>query len=99
MVATIAQPKRLQLGGGIAITSPVIADTIEASESFMRWVMNVKISSIFPRNPGRVILNDRLTRAKNPAHVRLGVTFVGFDAEPRLLISRDKGGASVARSY
>ncbi len=99
IVATIAQPKRIQLGGGISITSPVIADTIEAGETFITWVMNVKISGIFPGNPGRVMLNDRLTRAGDPAHVRLGITFVGLDAENRLLLFRDKAGASVARSY
>jgi hypothetical protein len=77
----------------------VIADTIEASESFMTWVMNVKISSIFPSNPGRAILNDRLTRAQDPAHVRMGFRFVRLDAEPRLLLFRDKGGSSVARGY
>ncbi len=66
---------------------------------FMTWVMNVKISSIFPGNPGRGILNDRLTRAGDPAHVHPEITFVGLDAEPRLLLFRDKAGASVARGY
>ena len=99
MVATIDQPKRIQLGGGIVITGPVITDTIEASETFMTWVINVKISGSFPGNPGRVILNDRLTRARGPAHVRQGITFAGLDAETQLLLFRDKAGASVARSY
>jgi hypothetical protein len=31
--------------------------------------------------------------------MRLAVTFVGLDADPRLLLFRDKGGASLARSY
>lgn len=65
----------------------------------MTWVMNVKISSIFPGNPGRGILNDRLTRAGDPAHVHPEITFVGLDAEPRLLLFRDKAGAIVARGY
>lgn len=99
VVATLAQPKRVQLGGGIAITSPAIADTIEAGESFITWAMNVKVSGIFPGNPARVMLNDRLTRAGDPAHVRLGITFVGLDTENRLMLFRDKAGASVARSY
>ena len=99
MVATIDQPKRIQLGGGIVITGPVITDTIEASETFMTWVINVKISGSFPGTPGRAILNDRLTRAGGPAHVRLGITFVGLNAETRLLLFSDKAGASVARSY
>ena len=99
MVATVDQPKRIQLGGAIVITSPVTTDTIEASETSMTWVINVKISGSFPGTPGRAILNDRLTRAGGPAHVRLGITFVGLDAETRLLLFRDKAGASVARSY
>ena len=99
VTATLAQPKRVQLGGGIAITSPAIADTVEAGESFITWALNVKISGIFPGNPARVMLNDRLTRAGDPAHVRLGITFVGLDTENRLMLFRDKAGASVARSY
>jgi hypothetical protein len=99
VVATLAQPKRVQLGGGIAITSPAIADTVEAGESFITWAMNVKISGIFPGSPARVMLNDRLTRAGDSAHVRLGITFVGLDIENRLMLFRDKAGASVARSY
>jgi hypothetical protein len=99
MVATVDQPKRIQLGGAIVITIPVTTDTIEASETFTTWVTNAKISGSFPGNPGRVILNDRLTRAGGPAHLRLGITFVGLNAETRLLLFSDKAGASVARSY
>ena len=99
MVATIDQPKRIQPGGAIVITIPVTTDTIEASETFTTWVTNVKISGTFPGNSGRVILRDRLTRAGGPAHLRLGITFVGLNAETRLLLFRDKAGASVARSY
>jgi hypothetical protein len=99
VVATLAQPRRIQLGGGIAVTSPAIADTVEAGESFITWTMNVKISGIFPGNPARIMLNDRLARAGDPAHVRLGITFVGLDTENRLILFRDKAGASVARSY
>ena len=46
-----------------------------------------------------IILDDRLTRAGDPAHVRLGITCVGLDAELRFLLFRDKAGASVARAY
>jgi len=99
MVATIDQPKRIQLGGAIVITIPVTTDTIEASETFTTWVTNAKISGSFPGNPGRVILNDRLTRAGGPAHLRPGITFVSLNAETRLLLFSDKAGASVARSY
>lgn len=45
------------------ITIPVTTDTIEASETFTTWVTNVKISGSFPGTPGRLILNERPTRA------------------------------------
>ena len=66
MVATIDQPKRIQLGGAIVITIPVTTDTIEASETFTTWVTNVKISGSFPGTPGRVILNERLPAQEVP---------------------------------
>lgn len=56
VIATLAQPKRVHLGGGIAITSPAIADTVAAGESFITWAMKVKISGISPGNPARVML-------------------------------------------
>jgi hypothetical protein len=46
-----------------------------------------------------IILDDRLTRAGDAAHVRLRITCVGLDAKLRFLLFRDKAGASVARGY
>jgi hypothetical protein len=66
---------------------------------FAELLRHYQISGSFPGNPGRAILNDRLTRAGGPAHLRLGITFVGLNAETRLLLFSDKAGASVARSY
>jgi len=97
--ASVSSPKRLQLGGGITITSPSPTGGTEANEAFLTWVVNVKISGVFPGSPARVMLNDRLTRAGDPAQIRLGISFDGLDVEQRLIYFRDKGGATVSRSY
>jgi hypothetical protein len=91
--------KKIQLGGGITITSPGIAGTAAAGEPFLTWVMGVKISGTFPGTPPRVMLNDRLIRGGDPAHVRLKITFESLDLENRLIIFRDAAGATVSRSY
>lgn len=91
--------KKIQLGGGITITSPGVAGTITAGEPFLTWVMGVKISGTFPGTPPRVMLNDRLIRGGDPAHARLKITFESLDLENRLIIFRDATGATVSRSY
>lgn len=101
---TVATPpvdlvKKIQLGGGITITSPGLAGTAIAGEPFLTWVMAVKISGTFPGSPPRVMLNDRLIRGGDPAHARLKITFESLDLENRLIIFRDATGATVSRSY
>jgi len=101
---TVAKPpvdliKKVQLGGGITITSPGIAGTAAAGEPFLTWVMGVKVSGTFPGTPPRVMLNDRLIRGGDPAHARLKITFESLDLENRLIIFRDATGATVSRSY
>ncbi len=97
--ASVHSPKRLQLGGGITITSPSPNGGIEASEAFLTWVVNVRISGVFPGSPARVMINDRLTRTGDPAQIRLGISFDGLDVEQRSIFFRDKNGATVSRSY
>jgi hypothetical protein len=92
-------PKKIQLGGGITITTPGLTGTAEASEIFVAWVMNVKVSGISPGSPSRVVLNERLIREGDTVQIRLSIYFDGIDVAHRLLFFRDKSGATVSRSY
>jgi hypothetical protein len=97
--AKSAQPKKIQIGGGIVITSPGVPGTTEAGEFFITWVMNAKISGVFPGSPAKVMLNERLVRAGDTAQVRLKIKLEGLDLENRLILFRDESGATVSRSY
>lgn len=97
--AIVHEPKKIQLGGGITINTPGLVGTPAANETFIAWVINVKVSSISPGTPARVVLNERLVREADPVHLRLGIDFAGIDAMSRLLLFRDKSGATVSRSY
>jgi hypothetical protein len=95
----VDQTRKMQLGGGVTITSPGIVGTPAASEAVIAWVMGVKVSGTFPGNPPRVMINDRLIRGGDTAHARLRLTFESLDLENRLIIFRDAAGATVSRSY
>ncbi len=97
--AIIYEQKKIQLGGGITISSPAPGSAIAANETFVAWVMNVKVTSISPGSPARVVLNDRLVREGDPVHIRLAINFDGIDVANRLILFRDKSGATVSRSY
>lgn len=97
--AVIYESKKIQLGGGIAITTPAPGGSVAASETFVAWVMNVKVSGISPGTPSRVVLNERLVREGDAVHLRLAISFEGIDVPNRLLLFRDKSGATVSRSY
>ncbi len=97
--AITGPPRKIQLGGGITITTPGLTGTAEASEIFVAWVMNVKVSGISPGSPSRVVLNERLVREGDIVQTRLSINFGGIDVAHRLLLFRDKSGATVSRSY
>jgi hypothetical protein len=97
--AIVGRPQKIQLGGGVTINTPGLSGTSAASDMFVAWVMNVKVSGISPGSPARVVLNDRLVRESDIVQMRLSVTFDGIDTANRLLLFRDKSGATVSRSY
>ena len=97
--APVAQPKKIQIGGGIVITSPGVPGTTEAGELFVTWVMNAKISGVFPGSPAKIMLNERLVRAGDTAQVRLKIKLEGLDLDNHLILFRDESGATVSRSY
>lgn len=83
---------------GVSATIPVDA-AAEASPAFRSFVANAKIGSVVGGSEPKMILNGRLARGGEVVDFGLGVTFDRVDDEKRLLIFKDKSGATVTRRY
>jgi hypothetical protein len=86
------------LGGGVTATTQLEV-AAEATPAFRAFVANAKVSGVFQGNPPRAFINGKLTRAGETVDAGLGITFDSIDAERKLMVFKDRTGASVARKY
>jgi hypothetical protein len=85
---------------GISATNGDITAAAEASPAFRLFVANAKINGVFPTaTPPRIMLNGRLVRGGDMVESTLAITFDSVDAEKKLLIFKDKSGATVSHRY
>jgi hypothetical protein len=84
---------------GISATNADVGAGAEASPAFRSLVANAKVSGVFQGNPPRIMLNGRLVRGGEIIDGGLNVTFDSIDAEKKMLIFKDKSGATVTRRY
>lgn len=96
-VATVAGSS--SIAPGVSATNSDVAAESEASPAFRSFVANAKVSGVFQGNPPRVMLNGRLARGGDTIDSNLGVIFDGVDPDKKLLIFKDKSGATVTRRY
>jgi hypothetical protein len=98
----VAVPKSVStqalLSPGIAATAEVEA-AAAATPAFRSFVANAKVSGVFQGSPSRALVNGRMAREGETVDSGLGIVFDGVDAERKLLIFKDKSGATVSRKY
>lgn len=82
-----------------APSSSEIQATPEASPAFLTYVADAKVSGVFQGEPSRAFINGRLARSGTLVEEGLGITFVGVDAENRMLLFKDRSGARVTKRY
>jgi hypothetical protein len=89
-----------QVAQGVRATVPIEA-TAEASPAFRSFVQNAKISGVvFGVTPARAYINGQLARAGvTVVDNGLGITFDSVDVEKKLLIFKDKSGATVSKRF
>ncbi len=78
-------------------TTGVIAGA--ADPAFRSWVTNVKINGVFQGSPARALINGRTVRAGQAVDDTLGITFDHLDTQTRMIVFRNRAGATVARRY
>lgn len=84
---------------GISATNANVEAVSEATPAFRSFVATAKITGVFQGEPARVYLNGRLARAGDIVDSALGITFEGIDSEKKLILFKDKSGATVTRRY
>jgi hypothetical protein len=80
-----------------AATTPAIAERIEPSPAFVRWVNNLKITGTRGGNAPRVLIERATFGVGDTVNADLGITFDGFDSVRHILRFKDKTGAVVER--
>ena len=84
---------------GVSATNDNVTSAGEASPAFRSFVANAKVNGVFQGSPPRVMLNGRLTRAGDLVEATLGVVFDSIDPDKKLILFKDKTGATVTRRY
>lgn len=77
-------------------TSPA---TPEPGVAFKSWVQGVRISSVRAGSSPRVSIEQTAYGAGDLVNPQLGIRFVGYDADTRMLRFQDRTGAVVERRY
>jgi hypothetical protein len=67
------------------------------SVAFRSWVENLHVSGVRAGASPRVFIGGTAYAAGDLVNPQLGIIFEGYDSEKRLLIFRDKSGATVER--
>ena len=86
------------LAPGLSATAPLEA-AVDASPAFRTFVTSAKITGVFQGDPPRAFVNGRLARGGETVDSALGIVFVTYDADRKLLVFRDRTGAVVQRKY
>jgi len=84
---------------GVSATNDNITAMSEASPPFRSFVANAKITGVFQGTPPRIMLNGRLVRGGESVDSNLAISFDSVDTEKKLLVFKDKTGATVSRRY
>lgn len=71
----------------------------EASPAFRSFIASVRVSGVFQGTPARAVINGKLTQQGDTVDSLLGITFEGVDTERRMLVFKDKSGATASRKY
>lgn len=69
----------------------------EPSLAFREWVANLRIGSVRTGAKPRILLERTSYDIGDTVNQQLGITFDGYNAETRMLIFKDRSGATVER--
>jgi hypothetical protein len=100
----IAKPTLVPVTSTSQLAPGVSANTVvkvagEASQQVRSWVASAKISGLFAGTPPRMLINGRMVLGGQIADDALEITFAGIDPKSKMLVFRDKNGATVSRKF
>ncbi len=82
-----------------AQTEPQATGPAEPSEAFKACVRDLPISSVRGGSSPRILIGATSYREGDVIHPQLGITFESYDDSTRLLLFKDRSGATVSRKY
>lgn len=87
------------LAPGVSATNSEVEAVPDANAAFKAFVANGKITGVIGGVPPKVLFNGRMMRAGDIVDPQLGITFDNIDPDRKLIIFKDKSGATVTRKY
>ncbi len=88
-----------EIAPGVTATTSEVMAGAEASQAFRSLVGALKISGVFQGNPPRARINDRVFRKGEIVDVPLGVVFDSLETDKKMIVFKDRTGATVSRRY
>jgi hypothetical protein len=71
----------------------------EPSAALVAWVSELRVSGVFQGTPSRALINGRMMREGETVDETLGIVFDGVNPDDKVLIFRERSGATVGRRY
>ena len=99
------QPTSVSVDSVTNVAPDVTATTVggeaasSASIPFRNYVAGLTIGGVFQGHPARALLNNRVVREGQMIDLDLGITFDHAEYDPRVLVFRDRTGATVSKRY
>ena len=87
------------LAPGIKATTSEETEGPAASAPFLQWVDNAKIGGVFQGKTPRAIINGKIARGGTVVDDDLGIIFSTVDVDERMVIFKDKSGATAKKHY
>ena len=84
---------------GVSATNSEVQAVPDANAAFKAFVANGKYNGVIGGDPPKILFNGRTMRAGDIVDPQLGITFDSIDPDRKLIIFKDKSGATVTRKY
>ncbi|MFI5356812.1 MAG: hypothetical protein ACHQ4G_05710 [Opitutales bacterium] len=90
---------RTSIAPGITATTNTMMTAAEASQPFRDFVAVAQINGVFQGNPARALINGRTFQEGDMVSPSLGIVFDHVEPGAKLIVFRDRTGATVERKY
>lgn len=95
----VTTESQTEIAPNVTATTTTIMAASEASPQFKSFVGQMQINGVFQGTPARALINGHTVREGELVEPNLGIYFDHINAETKVIIFRDRSGATVERKY